>query len=86
MMTDNKEQIQYHSLNDIRARKESLRGNIEKDETRVKQLWDSLFTKPDVLSKNASTSKRLNSLLSIGISAFDGALFAWKIYRKFKKK
>lgn len=88
MMADNNtEQVQqYHSLNDIRLRKEALRTNIQKDEAKVKTLWNSLFTKPDILSKNASTSKRINSLMSIGIGTLDGALFAWKLYRKFKKK
>ncbi len=76
----------YNSLNDIRLRKEALRKDIEADDKKIKQLWNSLFTKPEVFSKNASTSKRITSMISLGAGALDGALFAWKIYRKFKKK
>ncbi len=84
-MTETTEQMQYHSLNEIRLRKELLQKEIAADDAKIKMLWKSLFTKPEVLSKNASTGKRLNSLLSVGAGAFDGALLAWKLYRKFKR-
>ena len=80
------EQMQYTSLNEIRLRKELLRKDIEADDKKIKGLWKSLFVKPDALSKNASAGKRLNSLFSIGAGAFDGALLAWKLYRKFKRR
>lgn len=76
---------QYNSLNDIRLRKESLRKGIEADDRKIKALWGSLFTKPDAFSKDASRGKRIASMISIGTGAFDGALLAWKLYRKFKK-
>lgn len=84
-MTDISEKIQYNSLTEIRLRKDLLRKDIEADETRIKTLWKSLFTKPDALSKKASPGKRMQSLFSIGAGAFDGALLAWKLYRKFKR-
>lgn len=84
-MTDISEKIQYNSLTEIRLRKELLRKDIEADEARIKTLWKSLFTKPDALSKKASPGKRMQSLFSIGAGAFDGALLAWKLYRKFKR-
>jgi hypothetical protein len=77
---------QYNSLNDIRLRKEALRKSIEADDKKIKTLWNSLFTKPDAFKKDASRGKRLQSMMSIGMGAFDGALLAWKLYRKFKKK
>ena len=80
------ESYEYKSLNDIRLRKESLRKSIEADDKKIKALWNSLFTLPDAFSKNASRSKRITSMISIGTSAFDGAILAWKLYRKFKKK
>ena len=86
MMTDNPELIQYSSLNEIRLRKELLRKDIEADDAKIKALWKSLFTKPDALSKKATPGKRMQSLFSIGAGAFDGALLAWKLYRKFKRK
>ena len=78
--------MEYSSLNEIRLRKELVQKDIEADDAKIKALWRTLFVKPDVLSKNASPGKRLNSLFSIGASAFDGALLAWKLYRKFKKR
>ena len=80
------EQMQYSSLNEIRLRKELLRKDIKADDEKIKKLWKSLFVKPDALSRSASAGKRLNSLFSIGAGAFDGALLAWKLYRKFKKR
>lgn len=86
MMTEDSEQMQYHSLTDIRLRKEQLRKEIAADDAKFKTLWNSLFFKPTVLQKNASPSKRLSSALSLGAGALDGAVLAWKLYRKFKKK
>ena len=77
---------QYNSLNDIRLRKAALRKSIEADDKKIKTLWNSLFTKPDAFKKDASRGKRLQSMMPIGMGAFDGALLAWKLYRKFKKK
>lgn len=77
---------QYNSLNDIRLRKESIRKSIEADDKKIKALWNSLFTKPDAFNKDASRGRRITSMISIGTGAFDGALLAWKLYRKFKKK
>ena len=77
---------QYNSLNDIRLRKESIRKSIEADDKKITALWNSLFTKPDAFNKDASRSRRITSMISIGTGAFDGALLAWKLYRKFKKK
>lgn len=44
------------------------------------------FQKADALLKSASTSKRISSLMSMGAGALDGAILAWKLYRKFKRK
>ena len=85
-MNESNENIEYSSLTEIRLRKELLRKDIEKDDAKIKALWNSLFTKPEALAKNASASKRLNSMLKIGAGAFDGAILAWKLYHKFKRK
>ena len=85
-MAEVSKQIQYQSLADIRLRKEAIRKDLTADEAEFNKIWNSLFHKPDVLSGSASASKRLNSLLSIGMGAMDGALLAWKLYRKFKRK
>lgn len=85
-LDDGNESREYRSLNDIRLRKEMLRKSIEADDKKIKTLWNSLFTLPDAFSKDASRSKRITSMISIGTGAFDGAILAWKLYRKFKKK
>jgi len=85
-MAETSDQIQYSSLNEIRLRKELLQKDIEADDAKIKALWHSLFVRPDALSKKATPSKRMQSLFSIGAGAFDGALLAWKLYRKFKRK
>lgn len=84
-MTNYSETPTYNSLAEIRLRKEFIRKDIEMDDAKIKKLWHTLFTKPDALSKNASKGKRLQSMFNIGAGAFDGALLAWKLYRKFKR-
>ena len=86
MYLDDDSCLQYNSLNDIRLRKEALRKSIEADDKKIKTLWNSLFTKPDAFSKEASRGRRIASMISVGTGAFDGALLAWKLYRKFKRK
>lgn len=85
-MIEQDEIIEYNSLNEIRLRKELLRKDIQADDAKIKALWKSLFTKPEALSKNASASKRFSSMVKIGAGAFDGAILAWKLYHKFKRK
>ncbi len=80
------QQDEYQSLTDIRMRKEAIRKSMVEDEVKFNKLWSSLFHKPDAFSSSASASKRLNSMLSIGMGAMDGAILAWKLYRKFKRK
>ena len=74
----------YH-LNDVWTGMRECYRTLADDE-KIKTLWNSLFKKPDALSKSASTSKRISSLMSMGAGALDGAILAWKLYRKFKRK
>ena len=85
-MAESTEQMEYSSLNDIRMRKELLKKDIEDDDARIKALWKSLFVRPDAISAKATPGKRMQSVLSVGAGAFDGALLAWKLYRRFKRK
>lgn len=86
MTKDNQGQTEFSSLADIRLRKDLLRKDIVAEDERIKDLWHKLFTRPSALSKSASPSKRLSSMLSMGAGALDGAILAWKLYRKFKRK
>ena len=85
-MTKDNHDIQYNSLTEIRLQKELVSKEMEADNEKIKQMWHSLFAKPDALSKSASPSKRLKSLMSMGAGALDGAILAWKLYSKFKKR
>lgn len=86
MTKDNPELQEFNSLSEIMLRKELVRKDIEADDEKIRDLWNSLFRKPAALSKSASPSKRISSLMSMGAGAFDGAILAWKLYRKFKRK
>lgn len=72
-------------MEEIRMRKALLLKDIQKDSDKIESQWHSLFHKPQSLTKSATPSKRLGGLVNIGASFFDGALLAWKLYRKFKK-
>ena len=58
-MTNHSEITEYNSLNDIRLKKEAIRKEIDADDAKIQTLWNTLFTKPEILSRNASPSKRL---------------------------
>lgn len=77
--------VAYHSLADIRSRKEALLAGIRKDEGKVKALWGSLFHKPaeQALSRR---SRRLSTVWQTGAGVLDAFMLGWKLYRKFKKR
>ena len=85
-MTNHSEITEYNSLNEIRLKKEAIRKENDADDANIQTIWNSLITKPAILSRNTSPSKRLQSLLQVGAGAFDGALLAWKLYRRFKPR
>ncbi|MGI6243141.1 MAG: hypothetical protein ACOYJK_06360 [Prevotella sp.] len=75
----------YKTLTEIKLRKAMLLKDIQKDDNRMRQLWDNLFHKPTALRKNAKPSKRISSLMTTGAGFFDTILLAWKLYKKFKR-
>ena len=62
-------------------RKEILQGNIEKDDDKIRNLWNDLFYNPDITDSNPS--KRVNGLINTGGGLLDGLILGWKLYRKF---
>ena len=82
-MTQNEEQqVQFRSLHDISLRKAQLLKAIRKDQKEIGKEWNELFRKDETKkSKGFSVANVIGN--SIGV--LDGALFAWKLYRKFKK-
>ena len=62
---------------------------IEQDEIIEYNSLNEIRLRKELLRKdiqNASASKRFSSMMKIGAGAFDGALLAWKLYHKFKRK
>lgn len=72
-------QREYDSLYALRMRKKELAQQCKDEEDKIKELWADLFEeeKPDNLSD------RINSMVKMGIGAFDGALLCWKLYKKY---
>lgn len=75
----------YHSIEEIRARKALLQKDIQADEAKIDEKWHSLFRKPKAMSKTATPSQRVVSIVNSGAGVLDGLLLVWKLYRKFKK-
>ncbi len=73
------------SLEELQARKDLLKEEIQKEDQQIRELWNSLFHKPTMLA-SASPSKRLASMLTTGAGIIDGAILGWKLYKKFKKR
>ena len=82
MKDDNGIRTHYQSLDDISRRKAELQKRIRQDQKDMGLLWNEMF-RPEQKSKKKGFS--LQTLLNTGIGVFDGALFVWKIYRKFKR-
>ncbi|MCF0244321.1 MAG: hypothetical protein HUK06_06065 [Bacteroidaceae bacterium] len=81
--------IEFTSLDDISRRKAELRAELDTHSRKILAIKKSLLS-PD--SSSASNKKGLSrfinkqNVITTAITAFDGARFAWKLYRRFKKK
>lgn len=75
--------LTYQSLGDIRLQKARLQTDIIKEENRARRIVDGMLHP----KKDAKPRKRsMQSMINMSIGVVDGALFAWKIYRKFGGK
>lgn len=70
----------YQSLSDIRLRKAQLLTDIMRDSNRARRIWDNMVHPK---KNTAQPKRRFSSLLTTGVGVVDGALLAWKLYRKF---
>lgn len=75
----------YNTLGDIRLRKAQLLTDITRDSNRARGIWNGI-----VHPKKSAAKPRgrfsMASLVSTGAGVLDGALLAWKLYRKFGGK
>lgn len=74
------------NLTDIQLRKEQLRTTIDQSGEKVATLWHDLTT----VKPSADKGEMVTGIISKGIMAFDVAMVATKLYRRygslFKKK
>lgn len=74
---------QFASLTDIRAYKEELRKQIEKDEGCIADKWNELFHKEEDAPRNKA--QRVARMFSLGSGVFDGVMLGWKLYRRYQE-
>lgn len=82
-MRDSGEQQIFKSLDDIDRRKCELLKSIRKDQKEISKYWNEIFKPQQKRSKQKGF--KLSTLLNSSVGVIDGALFAWKLYRKFKR-
>lgn len=83
MTNDTEKTVQYNSLHDISLRKQELLRQIRHDQKEIGEMWNSMFRPEQKRGKKKGLS--LQTVMSTGVGVLDGALFAWKLYRKFKR-
>lgn len=71
----------FGSMREISQQRKKILTEIRKDNEEMGLLWKDLFR------SNAPKKKGITftSILSTGTGLLDGALLAWKLYRKFKR-
>lgn len=74
-------QREYDSLSALRIRKQELAKECERDEVQMRKYWSDLFEEkePD------NVTDRVTSMVKMGMGVFDGAMLAWKLYKKYSK-
>lgn len=71
----------YHSLEEIRLRKAELRSELQKERGTIGGMTHSLFQKED---ESVRPTRRIVGIMSRGANIVDGAILAWKLYRRFR--
>ena len=70
---------EYHSLEEIRQRKDELLKELQKDNTQFSTLWDQVFLKRE----NNTKSDYIAGLISNGIVAFDTFMLIRKLMKSY---
>lgn len=69
----------YHTLDDIRERKEQLAADIQADNERFATLWSGLFTP----GKASTKGEWVSALISNSITAVDAFLLVRKLMKNY---
>ncbi len=78
------EERTFTSMEAIVRRKRKLHNEIAASERVIHHLWRDLFHR-DRRKKKLSSTGRLTNIFSTSMTILDGAMFVWKVYRKFKR-
>lgn len=90
MLPVKKSTRQYHTLEEIRLRKEELASEIQQDNAKFSTLWNQTFVKREGSTKG----EYISGLIANSITAIDAFLlvrklmknYGWLIGRKKKKR
>lgn len=74
-----KETTNYTTLEEIRARKELLLSELQKDNTRFSTLWSQTFLKRE----DSSKAEYISNLVGKGITAIDTFLLVRKLIKNY---
>lgn len=77
--------LEYNDLRAIQVRRRQLRKEIRAEGETITRLRHQLLRK-DNRPRRKGLHLSFGSMLTAGAGILDGALLAWKLYRKFKKK
>ena len=80
--------MEYNSLHDIARRKAALEAELQVHAKQIAQLKRQLLAPAKKGKKEKGLLGKVAPFMSFStmFTAFDGAFFAWKLYRRFKKK
>ena len=70
---------QYHSLDEIRLRKEELAEAIQQDSTKFSTLWNQTFIKRE----GSTRSEYISGLIANSITAIDAFLLIRKLVKGY---
>ena len=70
---------QYHTLEEIRLRKEELAAELQQDNTRFTTLWNQAFIKREGSTKG----EYISGLISSSITAIDAFLLIRKLMKGY---
>ncbi len=67
----------------IQRRKKKLKGDISASEKAIRHHWKDLFHKGR--NRATTTAGRLSNVFATSLNVLDGAMLAWKLYKKFRR-
>lgn len=80
MLPVKKNTRRYHTLEEIRLRKEELATEIQQDNVKFSDLWNQIFIKRE----NSTKGEYVSSLITNGITAIDTFLLVRKLMKNYR--